>query len=301
MTAEPDAAGVVVSPEAAGVPAGARERAPIPAPWRFAVFVVASSVGYLGARTLLPPLASSLERAAGVRLPTFVLTLSVGLLLGHWWTFRLVEPLGWPKVFLHRAACSWRAVLGGASLGAAAVGVPSLLLLAIGWLRVEPSDPGNAWRAAGASLAVLLPAALWEELIVRGYPLALLRERFGARTAILVTSAAFGLMHLENAGATVQSIAVVTLAGVFLGTIVVAFQSLYAALAAHVAWNFVMAAVMHASVSGIGMGAPNYRTVDAGPDWATGGAWGPEAGIFAGAGMALATYFLIRRRGRPRS
>jgi uncharacterized protein len=265
------------------------------------VFVLASSVGVLGGRAALPFLTATIETATGVRLPTFVLILSVGLLVGHWWTFRQVQPDGWQRVALDRSALTARAVVGGAALGAAAVGVPSLVLLAIGWLRLEPMPAGNVWGAAVMTLAFLLPAALWEELAVRGYLLALLRERFGARIAIVATSGLFGVMHLENAGATLQSIAVVTLAGIFLGSIVVAMGSLYAAWSAHVAWNFVMAGLMHTSVSGIGMGTPNYRTIDAGPDWATGGAWGPEAGLFAAAGMLLAIYFLLRRHGRSRS
>jgi membrane protease YdiL (CAAX protease family) len=204
-------------------------------------------------------------------------------------------------VALDRAAFTWRAVLGGAALGGAAVGVPSLILLGIGWLRIEPTAPGDLWGAIALTLLLLVPAALWEELVARGYILALLRERFGARIAIAATSVGFGVLHLENAGATLQSIALVTLAGIFLGSIVVAMRSLYAAWAAHVSWNFVMAGIMHTSVSGIGMGTPHYRTIDAGPDWATGGPWGPEAGLFAGAGMVLATYFLLRRDTRPRS
>lgn len=267
--------------------------------WRLALFVLASSVGVLGCRALLPPLAAALEEATGARLPTFVLTLCLGLLFGHWWTFRQVQRDGWRRVALDRASFTGGAVLGGAALGAAAVGLPSLLLLGIGWLRLEPMPRGDLWLSALVTLAFLLPAALWEELAVRGYVLALLREQFGARVAILVTSVAFGLMHLENSGASLQSIAVVTLAGIFLGSIVVAFGSLYAAWAAHVAWNFVMAGLMHTSVSGFGMGTPNYRTIDAGPDWATGGVWGPEAGLFAAMGMILAMYFLLRRRGRP--
>ena len=34
---------------------------------------------------------------------------------------------------------------------------------------------------------------------------------------------------------------------------------------------FVMAGVLHSTVSGIGMGSPNYRTVDAGPVGTGGG------------------------------
>lgn len=263
--------------------------------WKFAVFVLATSVSFLAFRTILSPLASLVEPVADVRLPTFVLTLSLGLLAGHWWTFRQLEPKGWKLVGLDRSAFTWRKVGGGAAFGAAAVGVPSAILLGIGWLRYEPASPGDAWAAALLSLGLLVPAALWEELLARGYMFALLRQRFGARIAIVLTSVGFGAMHLENAGATFQSIALVTLAGIFLGSILVSMKSLYAAWAAHVAWNFVMAGVMHASVSGMGLDSPNYRIVDAGPDWATGGAWGPEAGLFAGAGMLLAMYFLLRR------
>jgi membrane protease YdiL (CAAX protease family) len=265
------------------------------------VFVLASAVGVLACRIVFPPIAFRLEAITGVRLPTYVLMLSGGLLVGHWWTFRQVQPDGWRFVFLDRGALSLRTIARGALLGAAAVGVPSLLLLGIGWLRIEPSPSGNLGTAALMTLLLLVPAALWEELLTRGYLLALLRERFGARVAIVATALAFGLLHLENAGATLQSIALVTLAGIFLGAILVAMRSLYAAWSAHVAWNFVMAGVMHTTVSGLGLGTPNYRTIDAGPDWATGGSWGPEAGLFAGAGMVLATYFLLRRGSRPRS
>ena len=266
--------------------------------WRFAIFVLACSVGVLGLRAVLPPLAAWSESLTGVRLPTFVLILSGGMLIGHWWTFRVVEPRGWRVVSLDRGAFAWRKVATGAALGAAAVGLPSALLLGVGWLRLEPNPQGDVVGAALLSLAILIPAALWEELLTRGYLFSLLRERFGPRPAIVSTAMLFGVMHLENAGATLQSVTLVAIAGIFLGTILVSLESLYAAWSAHVAWNFVMAGVMHTSVSGIGMGAPNYRTVDAGPDWATGGAWGPEAGIFAGAGMALAVLFLLRRGNR---
>lgn len=273
-------------------------RAPVGIGWRLAIFTLASAVGVLGLRLVMSPLSALIEARTGVRLPAFTLTLSGGMLIGHWWTFRVAEPNRWSLVGLDRAAFSARRIAIGAALGAVAVGVPSALLLALGWLRIVPAAEGDTFRAALLSLMLLIPAALWEELLARGYVFALVRERWGARVAILATSLLFGAMHLENAGATAQSIALVTLAGIFLGTILVSQRSLYAAWAAHVAWNFVMAGVIHTSVSGIGMGSPNYRTVDSGPDWATGGAWGPEAGTFAGLGMAAAIYFLLRRRTR---
>src|SRR6185369_2022928 len=117
----------------------------------------------------------------------------------------------------------------------------------------------------------------------------------------IVTSVAFGLLHLQNSGANAASITLVTLAGLFLGGVLVATRSVYAAWMAHFAWNWTMAVLFHAAVSGLSMEAPGYRYVDAGPDWATGGEWGPEGGIPAGVGMgagAGVAYLLSRRRQR---
>lgn len=269
-----------------------------PALHRAAVFVVATAVGILGLRAAWWAVRQQLLPTLETGIPAFFLIMAGGLWLGHWWTFRSVEPRGWSAIAFSRPHLTTRGILGGAALGAVAVGVPSLLLLLLGWLRIEPSGSGDWIVAAATTLALLLPAALWEELLTRGYLFTLIRERIGARRAILITSALFGLLHVENAGATWQSVALVTLAGIFLGTIRVAFDSLYAAWSAHVAWNFVMAGLLHSAVSGFGMGAPNYRTVDAGPDWATGGSWGPEAGFVTAVGLLLGIYLMLRRSRR---
>ena len=273
-------------------------RPTIAARYRLLVFVLAAAAGILGLRVALASFEGTASTVFGVRIPAFYVTMSGGLLLGHWWTIRSVEPRGWSAVSLGRAQLRWPALAAGVALGAVAVGGPSALLLLAGWLRIEPSPPGDWVRAALTTLAVLVPAALWEELLTRGYLFALIRDAVGARRAIVVTSVMFGLLHVQNAGATWQSIALVTLAGIFLGSILVATGSLYAAWAAHVAWNFVMAGVLHTTVSGFGMGAPNYRTVDAGPDWATGGTWGPEAGLITGLGLLSGIYIMLRRTRR---
>ena len=49
------------------------------------------------------------------------------------------------------------------------------------------------------------------------------------RWAVLLTSLMFGLLHLTNPGATAESVALVTLAGIFLAGVRVVLDSLYAA------------------------------------------------------------------------
>ena len=162
--------------------------------------------------------------------------------------------------------------------------------------------PATATSWLGGALRVsfvLAPAALAEELLSRGYILSVLAKWWGWPWAIATTSSRSALLHMFNPGATVESIALVTLAGVFLGAVLFATRSLYAAWAAHFAWNWTMAVVFHAAVSGLPLESPDYRYVDAGPDWATGGRGArravcpPALGMIAGSVMAL-----FARRGR---
>jgi membrane protease YdiL (CAAX protease family) len=85
------------------------------------------------------------------------------------------------------------------------------------------------------------------------------------------------------------------LAGFFLASVLLATRSLYAAIAAHFVWNWFMAAGLHTAVSGIRVLAPDYRVVDAGPDWLTGGPWGPEGGLAAALGMFVILIYLHAR------
>ena len=59
-----------------------------------------------------------------------------------------------------------------------------------------------------------------------------------------------------------------------------------------------LAGVLHSAVSGVPFATPDYRLVDAGPDWATGGVWGPEGGVPAALGLVVVTAYLYLRRGR---
>jgi hypothetical protein len=51
-------------------------------------------------------------------------------------------------------------------------------------------------------------------------------------------------------------------------------------------------------VSGIPFATPDYRVIDAGPDWATGGVWGPEGGVPAALSLLVITFYLYTRRPR---
>ncbi|HEV7388738.1 MAG TPA: type II CAAX endopeptidase family protein [Gemmatimonadaceae bacterium] len=219
----------------------------------------------------------------------------IAAVFATWFMLRKIDGLPWSTVGLDRGAARPPAIIAGAALGGLTIGVASLLLLAGHLMRFDPAQAGSWWGEAGHAVLVLLPAAFFEELFIRGYVFAVLRRAAGWRLALIVTSVVFGLLHAWNPGADAESILAVTVAGFFLGAILLATRSLYAAGAAHFAWNWVMAGALHIAVSGMPSNDVDYRMVETGPDWLTGGPWGPEGGLAAVLLMFVGFFYLYGR------
>lgn len=233
--------------------------------------------------------------ASGYRPLVSEWSLPLGILVATAISLYWVDGERWSYVKLGAESARPALLARSALLGAVAIALPSLLLMATGELRTVTSAPGSWWFATGLTFANLLPAAIGEELLVRGYIFAVLRESIGWRWTLIVTSIVFGLLHVPNPGADAESVLLVMLAGFFLGSVLLATGSLYAAILVHFAWNWVMAAVLHTPVSGIAIVAPDYRIVDNGPDWLTGGSWGPEGGLAAAVSMFIAVVYIYAR------
>ena len=268
--------------------------------WRLLLFAAALAIFTMVLSSAGWPLVAAVTHATWTPL-TFYWIALLALLGAHWIMVAGVDHAPWSAVWLGREEVGGTVLARAVLLGCLTIGVPSLLLLSVGWLRAEPSAAGSWAGSAGRMAVTLVPAAFAEELMLRGYVLAVLRDAWGWRAALVVTSVAFGLLHLPNPGSSVQSVTLVVIAGIFLGLIVLVTRSLYAAALAHFSWNFTMAAALHTPVSGLPIDAPGYRVVDAGPDWATGGAWGPEGGALAAAGMMGASWYLLASRDRARA
>jgi hypothetical protein len=266
-------------------------------PWRLAIFFVLLAASGIASFALTAPIFAWLFRMVGAQgvttesWVTLIAALAATAICVH-----VIDKRSWDYVWLGADAARPLPIVGGFMLGMLCIGVPVALLVARGWLGDQGGGNGSWWIAMIRISFVLLPAALFEELIARGYLLAVLREWLGWGWAILLTSAGFGLLHLRNPGANAESLALVTLAGFFLAAVLYVTRSLYAAWAAHFAWNWTLAVIFHASVSGVPFESPGYRYVDAGPDWATGGVWGPEGGVPAALGMVAGIVVLLRRR-----
>lgn len=219
----------------------------------------------------------------------------IGIWLAHYVMLRWVDRAPWSYVGLGRENLSPRVLVIGFVLGALCILIPSGTLLVVHDLTITTGLHGShSWLGlAFAGAVIFLPQSLGEEMLTRGYLFSALRDAFGWVGALAATSLGFGLLHYANPGANVQSVSVVVFAGIFLGAILLVTRSLYAAWMAHFAWNWSMAELLHAAVSGARFPYSSYRMDDVGPAWLTGGAWGPEGGVAAVAGMLTGIAVLI--------
>lgn len=265
------------------------------APWRIVLFLIVL-FGALLVATGIEAVVDGVAAGRGYEPLVSDWGVPVGMLIATAVMLKWVEGKGWSYVGLDRAAARLPLLAAGTIYGLLPIAIPSLVLLMVGELRSVVSPPGSSTAAAGISFANLLPAAFGEELLLRGYIFAVLREAIGWRWTLISTSIVFGLLHVANPGADSQSIVIVMVAGFFLGSVFLATKSLWATTVAHFIWNWFMAAGLHAPVSGIEVSTPDYRVIDAGPDWLTGGAWGPEGGFAAAIGMFGVMIYLHARQ-----
>ncbi len=266
------------------------------APWRLLTFGGTLFLAQGIAESFISPAFGLLSSAVGEPVPSYPWTMLVAVFAAVVIALRNVDDAPWSAVGLGEGAWNVRVLSRGVLFGAAAILATTALLWIVGALRFETSPlvDGNvsalhAWGGTSLRLLMLLaPAALWEELIFRGYLWHVAADGLGIGFARWSTSLAFTGVHLMNPGASFRSTVVVFLAGLCLGLTRERFLSLPAAWGAHLAWNWVMAAALHVPVSGLAFATPGYRALLSGPDWLSGGAWGPEGSVVAGLVLLIA-------------
>jgi membrane protease YdiL (CAAX protease family) len=155
----------------------------------------------------------------------------------------------------------------------------------------------SSLQLIGAAIAVLVPAAFVEEMSFRGYILQNLWEDWGLVPAIVISSIGFAALHISNPHSREQLLFTAT--GLLMFALwacmsLVWTKSLWLALGAHMAWNLFEGPVFGLPLSGLAMPVPTVlrQTVN-GPQWLTGGSFGPEAGVTSF--VALIVGFLVLR------
>jgi membrane protease YdiL (CAAX protease family) len=191
-----------------------------------------------------------------------------------------------------------RDAAAGLAAGAAMLG-GAVAVLAVASMARWGADEGTVPEyvaALASSFAFLAIAAAAEEALFRGYAFQALVQGIGVWPAVLGSSTLFALLHANNPNVTPVALANIFLAGVMLAVAYLRTRSLWFATGVHLGWNWAMASLLDFPVSGIVMDVPLYTGRETGPDWMTGGPFGPEAGLAASLTIALGAVWMWRTR-----
>jgi membrane protease YdiL (CAAX protease family) len=197
-------------------------------------------------------------------------------------------------------------LLFGIELGGLLMALIYAFESAVGWLTFQ----GWAWQRPGAAVVGPLLLALfqylavgyYEELFSRGYHLQNLVDGLNLPWGIFTSSAVFSLLHLVNPNPSVLSVIGILAAGFFLAYGWVRTRQLWIPIGIHIGWNFFQGTVFGFPVSGTQGFHLIHQTVG-GPEWVTGGAFGPEAGLTGLVACALGTalIWLYTQRRTPQA
>jgi len=216
--------------------------------------------------------------AAALLISSFVLVyVFVGLWVGFFekrpfWTLGYEQKNAF-KQYLH-------GFLVGVVIFTAAVGG----LSAFRFVGFENSDPSQQGLAALGGVFLILFGWIvqggGEEVLARGWILPVIGARYRPWIGLAVSSLAFSGWHALNENLSVIAMINLALFGVFAGLYAMREGSLWGISALHSAWNWVQGNFFGFQVSGSSFGGGTLiDLIETGPDWVTGGLFGPEGGV----------------------
>jgi membrane protease YdiL (CAAX protease family) len=224
-------------------------------------------------------------------LPVVMAALSVNALL-VWRSQTTWGQLGWPGMRVGGRGLLQGVAVGGLMAGCAV----STAVVAGGARLVYTGEPWATYGAAAATLGLgLAVAALAEELLFRGFPLARLAEVLTRPGASLLLAVLFISAHLSNPDTSIPGLVNVGLAALVLSAAFFLPGGMPLAWGVHWGWNGGLALGADAPVSGLRFDLPVIEFETGGRSWLTGGAFGPEGGLAATAVMVLALIWFGRR------
>jgi membrane protease YdiL (CAAX protease family) len=186
------------------------------------------------------------------------------------WTIGM-ERKGWLSKYLR-----------GALLGIFMIAVAVGLSIAFGFVALEGSGVALGVAFSGSMLLLVgwIVQGAAEEALFRGFLLPILGTHYGLVAGVVTSSALFALLHLFNANLSLLAVLNLMLFGMFVAFYALKEGGLWGVFAVHSLWNWAQGNLFGMEVSGLPVQLDAiFKLKETGPDWFTGGAFGPEGGI----------------------
>ena len=258
--------------------------------WRIAGFVTLVLGLALGG--VIPLRIAGIDFPIVERLILLVSALVASVLCTH---FANGKPLGAIGLWLHSG--TFRELGMGCLLGFLMMAGIYIIEFGVGDLSPSPRSLGVSQVAGIVAYAILWygTAAMAEELLFRGYAFQTLIQAVTFLPAAVLMSGLFALAHLQNPHVTLLSLTNVFLVGILFAFAYMKTRSLWLPFGIHFAWNFSQTTLFGLPTSGLlDQEQVLFPTQQLGPEWISGGEFGPEGGILATLAIVLCLWYILK-------
>lgn len=267
--------------------------------WRIFLFVVVflaiTTVGMFSVRFVL----GSLPKLSPQQFTILAITATLAVYVAR----RYLDRRSFVSLGLQLDRFTVLDVIAGIVISALIMTCMFFLLLGIGvidyhgfswWGDAVGPDVVFSWAALPIMLIVFYKLAIvawWEELVFRGYFLQNLAAGTNLLWATIISSLAFGLIHVLNPDGTLMGGLLIVLITPQLIYAYVKTGQLWLPVGLHLGWNFFQASIFGFPASG--QVSPSMISQSPlGPEWLSGGKFGAEGSILI-IPVTLASYLLI--------
>jgi membrane protease YdiL (CAAX protease family) len=144
----------------------------------------------------------------------------------------------------------FREMMIGALLGFLLMAIGFIVLLSLGNLEITRINFN--WLYLIIIFLGLFVAALFEEIVFRGYMLNNLMESFNRYIALGITAVLFGMVHSFNPNFTIMGLVNIIIGGWLFGLYYIHQKNLWFPILLHLSWNFFQGPIFGFAVSGEG-------------------------------------------------
>lgn len=255
--------------------------------WRIAIFLLITTACTIGIESPIIWLFKKVPNFNFQTLGTIIGYLAITF--AGWLMLRFIDKRPFISIGLSLKADGGKQLFQGIILGSGMMTMIFVIEYSMGIVHIEFRDitAQQGVLIFFNSLLLYIAVGYGEEFLFRGYVFQTFVEGTNKVIATLTIALLFAFAHSKNPNVSLFGLINVGLAGIWLSIAYFKTKALWLSIGLHISWNFFQGYVYSFPVSGTTSDKEQIgKAIVSGPEWFTGGAFGPEGG-------ALATLMLI--------
>lgn len=255
--------------------------------WRMSIFLLIAAAFSIGISNPIVRLLKQIPdfniQMPGTYIGYFVITLA------GWVMLKFIDKRPFVSIGLKVSSNAGKELFQGVLLGSGMMSLIFVIEYSTGMVYIEFRDVTiqQGLMVFLNSILLYIAVGYGEEFLFRGYFFQVFVEGTNKVIATLTLAVFFAFAHSKNPNVSLFGLINVGLAGIWLSIAYFKTKALWLPIGLHISWNFFQGFVYSFPVSGTSSDREQIgKAIVSGPDWLTGGAFGPEGG-------ALATLMLI--------